>query len=295
MSALKLNADRASEIGSLLTRIGLDGALKIEEFDPQFQAIKLLTGKMNLGPALTLVVLNSLVSYKLSGRGEDYWSEFAIYMSRMGEPKSLKEAIKFMVGFLSSSKTNMVKRGEKIARLLKLLANESLEPWNIARHARSPRNMAKIIASNLRTSWTSKTIVFAVKMFYYAYRAYTGKELVMPFNVPIPIDSRVAKISWTSGILDVMDINSLSWGNIVRVIMSKPRVAQRAWNMVAKASRIPPLHLDSIVWIVGGFVGRSYTRDEAIKLASNTLSRMALKSGNEVFEVVSRLITRYLP
>ena len=294
MNVLRINDERIKVIGSKLGKLGLDIALKIEELDPQFQAAKLITQKMSFGPALTLIVLNSLISYRLSGRGEDYWSEFALYVSKMGEPRNLREAVKLMVNFLSNSRINVTLRRSKMMRLLKVSMSEALEPWNITKYTRNLRGLAKALASSLKTKWTTKTIIFAMKMLCYAYRAHHGKPLIAPFNIPIPIDSRIAKLSWTSGMLDIIDAKLTRWSDVVRAVTSKPSMVQRAWSNVAKTSGIPPLHLDSILWLIGGFISKRHSREEVIKAASNALSRITSKSNDEVSEVVKELINRYL-
>lgn len=281
-------------VAEKLSSLGLECALRVEELDPQFQAIKLITSKMDFGTALTLIVLNSLVSYRLSGRGEDYWNEFAFYISKLNQPKSLIEAIKIVINFLSKSKINVALRSSKTSRLLRALTANILDPQKITEYAKDLRAFAKALASNLKSKWNSKTVVFSLKMICYAYRAYYEKPLTASFDIPIPIDSRIAKLSWTSGIVDIIDSNFKKWHDIVKVIVEKPREAQRAWGIVAEKCKIPPLHLDSILWFVGGFINRSNTRERAVGKASEILSRMISKNFNEVVEVVDELIIRYL-
>jgi len=294
LAFVRQNEERISIVAEKLSSLGLESALKIEEVDPQFQAIRLITSKMNFGPALTLIVLNSIISYRLSGRGEDYWNEFALYVSRADEPKSLVEAVKLMLGFLSTSKINVALRGPKTSRLLRASTASVLEPDRIVNQARNLRRFAEALALSLKSRWSSKTIVFSLKMICYAYRARYGRAFVAPFNIPIPVDSRVAKLSWTSGVVDVEGASPKRWGDVVEAVMSGPRVAQRAWSAVAKKSGIPPLHLDSILWLVGGFVDRRRTREEAVKEACEALSRTTAKSEPDVFDVASELIFRYL-
>lgn len=294
MAFVRQNEERISIVAEKLSSLGLESALKIEEVDPQFQAVRLITSKMNFGPALTLIVLNSIISYRLSGRGEDYWNEFALYVSRADEPKSLVEAVKLMLGFLSTSKINVALRAPKTSRLLRASTVSVLEPDRIVNQARNLRRFAEALALSLKSRWSSKTIVFSLKMICYAYRARYGRAFVAPFNIPIPVDSRVAKLSWTSGVIDVEGASLRRWGDVVEAVMSRPRVAQRAWSAVAKKSGIPPLHLDSILWLVGGFVDRRRTREEAVKEACEALSRTTAKSEPDVFDVASELIFRYL-
>ena len=128
----------------------------------------------------------------------------------------------------------------------------------------------------------------------YAYRAYRGKPLIAPFNIPIPMDSRIAKLSWTSGIVDVVDEEPLSWGKVVKAIMSKPSLAQKAWSSVAKICGIPPIHLDSILWLIGGFLNRKASREEVVENAANSLARMTLRNFGDIKMVVEEVINRYL-
>lgn len=294
MTLVKQNEERISIVAEKLKSLGLESALKIEGLDPQFQAIRLITSKMGFGPALTLIVLNSIISYRLSGRGEDYWNEFALYVSKASEPKSLTEAVKLVLGFLSASKINVVLRTSKTSRLLRASTARVLEPNEIVKQTRDLRKFAEVLALNLRSEWTSKTIVFSLKMISYAYRARYGKVLVAPFSVPIPVDSRVAKVSWTSSVIDVEEEIPRKWSDVIKAVLRRPRIAQKAWSAVAKKSGIPPLHLDSILWLVGGFIGRQRTREEAVKEACEALSRMTSKSESDVFDVVNELVIRYL-
>jgi DNA-(apurinic or apyrimidinic site) lyase len=291
---VKQNEERSLIIAEKLRSLGLESALRIEELDPQFQAIRLITNKIEFGPALTLIVLNSIISYRLSGRGEDYWNEFALYISKASKPKSLVEAVKLVLSFLFASKINVALRASKTSRLLRASTARVLEPDEIVKQTRDLRKFAEALALNLRSTWTSKTIVFSLKMVSYAYRARYGKVLVAPFSVPIPVDSRVAKVSWTSSVIDIEEEIPKKWSDVIKAVLKRPRIAQKAWSAVAKKSGIPPLHLDSILWLVGGFISRQRTREEAVKEACEALSRMTAKNGSDVFDVVNELIARYL-
>jgi len=291
---VKTNQGRIEVVAKKLSLLGLESALRMEELDPQFQAIKLITSRMSFGSALTLTTLNSIISYRLSGRGEDYWNEFALYVSKASEPKSLIDAVKLVTSFLTTSKINVALRTVKVSRLLRASVARVLEPSRIVEQTSDLRNFAKELAASLKSKWSSKTIVFSLKMICYAYRAYYGKPIIAPFNIPIPVDSRIAKISWASGIAEIEGRDVKSWSDVIKVITSKPRNVQRAWSLIAKRCRMPPLHLDSILWLVGGFIVKGSSRDDAVEKASKALSRLVSRDVNEVFTIVSELITRYL-
>lgn len=294
MSIVRANPERIAVIAERMSSLKLEDALRIEELDPQFQAVKLITSKMSFNVALTLITLNSIVSYRLSGRGEDYWNEFALYVSRASEPKSLIDAIKLITSFLVNSRINVALRATKVSRLLRASRARVLEPNRIVEQVSDLRGFAKALAASLRSKWSSKTIALSIKMICYAYRAYYGRPIIAPFDVPIPVDSRIAKISWSSGVAEVEDCKLRSWSDVIKVITSKPRVVQEAWNLIAKRCKIPPLHLDSILWLVGGFIVKGSSRRDAVEGASKALSRLLSKDVNEVLGIVNELIARYL-
>lgn len=294
MPIVKTSSERIAIVAERLSLLGLESALRIEELDPQFQAVKLITSKMSLGTALTLIALNSIVSYRLSGRGEDYWNEFALYVSRADEPKSLIDAVKLVTSFLAISRINVALRTVKMSRILRASVARVLEPNRIVEQVNDLRGFAKALAASLRSKWSSKTIAFSVKMMCYAYRAYYDKPVIAPFNIPIPVDSRIAKLSWTSGIAEIEGCEVRKWSDVIKVITSKPRTVQRAWGLIARRCEIPPLHLDSILWFVGGFIVKGSSREDAVKRACKALSRVTSKDDSEVFDVVSELIAKYL-
>lgn len=197
--------------------IGIEGAKFIEEnIDPQFQAIEYLHKHVESEVFIPLVVANALVSYQLSGKGEDWWWESAKWFSESG----VEEISTAYEEFLPRSRTNRRIVGAKIRRLRKIegflqemdpktLYEDMVWLWD---------EISRALGSPPRT----KTVVFAVKMFGYAMRAAYGEFRPYPFEIPIPVDSRIKK---------------LGGGDPIRF-----------WDQVAKETKVPPLHIDSILW-----------------------------------------------
>jgi DNA-(apurinic or apyrimidinic site) lyase len=77
----------------------------------------------------------------------------------------------------------------------------------------------------------SKTLCFAVKMFGYAARVVFEKFIPYPFDVAIPVDSRIRKIFLTS------------YGEL-----SDKEIIEKTYEL-SKISGIPSLHLDSLFWV----------------------------------------------
>ncbi len=99
----------------------------------------------------------------------------------------------------------------------------------------------------MNTDANSKTIVFSIKMLYYGFRASTGVVTPLPMNIPIPIDLRIATMSYIANIIDTSHVKK-SLNEIAEIIMRSYKNTQEAWNIVARTSQIPPLHIDSIIW-----------------------------------------------
>ncbi|ASJ02731.1 N-glycosylase [Thermococcus profundus] len=228
----KENREKVSRLKEVLSELGVDCARRIEErVDLQFDALRNL--HKNLGNDelfLKLVLANSVVSYQLSGKGEDWWWEFSRYFS--GKPPE-GEIWKAYSEFLSSSRTNRRLVAGKIGRLKKLepfLTSLSLDELR-EYYTRGMVKLRDDIARTLGSKKSAKTIVFAVKMFGYAGRIAFGEFVPYTIEIEIPDDVRIN--AYTRRFTD-----------------EKPVLF---WARIARETEIPPLHIDSILWpVLGG-------------------------------------------
>jgi len=210
------------QIVEIISRIGVDGARFIEEhIDPQFQALRHLYGSgIDSDAFVRLVVANALVSYQLSGKGEEWWWEFARGFSN----KNVSSITKAYARFLPNSRTNRRLTPTKLKRL------ERVEPFlksmDVEQYYRNMRALQEDLSDALGTSKNAKTVVFAVKMFGYAARIVMGKFRPYPMDIPIPVDSRIRRLTVRLGEKDPI----------------------RFWQGVAEETEVPPLHIDSILW-----------------------------------------------
>lgn len=284
--AIKINSQRIKIVGEALEKLGLDGIMSIEERDPQYRALEYLVERLgDCSSAALLTVLNALSAYQLSTTGEDYWWEFARYPFKPGSPDDL---LRDFISFLSSSRGNVASRDRKISRLRRLSASQThTEIYaKIGEISRNPEMLRDIISRSLGKEGYEKTIVFAAKMFYYISRI-CGYRPAIPRSIEIPVDRRVAAITYTSGIADTLRQNP------VEEIMRNYREAQRAWARVSDISGIPVMNLDSILWLCG-----KYARDEKrVEKAYTEIAGYAKgKVGERVLlEVVSELLYRRIP
>lgn len=207
----------------------INSAIEQENNDFQFKSLKKLYENIeNREIYLFLVMANALVTYQLSGKWEAYWEEFSNYFSRI---KKISEdnIIKELQNFIKNSKNNRrlidvkMQRLEKLHKFLDMFQNKKefyYEDMEILRDD---------LALLMNQALDAKTIVFAVKMFSYAARNYFSKLVLFPYEIEIPIDSRLE--------------------TIYEIYNSDKNIKiKEFYKTLSKQLNIPPLHLDAIIW-----------------------------------------------
>lgn len=260
LSKFSINEERVRELGEIIKEIGLKRILEIEKNDPQYKAIENLAKLLDTKSLCALTLMNALVSYNLTSKGENYWFEFSDYFSKR---KIDSELVIEMINFLKTSKGNKLALNQKVSRLLRLKTSGFIQKLlkNFDDYSSDPLKLWRGIYLNVKSDKNSKTVVFSVKMFFYAYRASTGKLIIFPMNIPIPVDRRITKLTITSGIIDVK-YNNLS----IKHLMKTPEIVRKAWHMVSLTSKIPPLHIDSLIWPLGGlFVDYTQSNEKILE------------------------------
>ncbi len=257
---LKGKRGAEEEMVSILKELGVECARKIEEdVDPQFNSLRRLYDSLGDGePFLKLVIANSIVSYQLTARGEDWWNEFSEHFSGL-PPGGLREGVyREYERFLPASMTNrrlVTAKVERLRKLEPLLSELSLEELREL-YMENMDGLRFLIARTLGSSPDSKTVVFSVKMFGYGGRIVFRRFVPYPMSVPIPLDSRIKRYTLR--------------------LTSEPPV--KFWMRVAVDSNVPPLHIDSILWsALGG-------REEVLK----KLKRVC---GREAYEKILKLLS----
>jgi DNA-(apurinic or apyrimidinic site) lyase len=256
LSRGRASRDRIKAVAEALSRIPIAAVEIVETSDPQYAAVK----KIHLAhgrAAAALVVANALISYRLSTPGEEYWQEFARYMAAQKTPSDVDELIELFESFLRISRGNRMLVQQKLKRLIKareVLARLLEEPDRYLNLSRLVQDLTTVYTGK----GTEKTIVFAAKMLHYLHLAQ-GVEEEGVNEIPVPIDRRMALLSYTSGILDMEPAE----------VMTKGRdEAVKAWLEVAHLSGIPSISLDAVVWLPAQRIdkllrrGVDYARDE---------------------------------
>jgi len=219
------------ELISILSKYSLEDAIEIEQSDRQFLAIRKIHDKIWDSPYYyPLIIANSLVGYQLSSTGEEYWEEFAEFVFRYKFPKEFKFDVlsDFFQEFLPLSKWNKRILNMKIPRLKKTVDLFGKIIWNEEYLYKNLLEFQAILSKYMKQQKDAKTLLFALKMFHYAARIWYWYFVKSPFEIWIPVDSRLTKISDRYNTKKLKD--------------------QEFWMEVSRLTDIPCLHLDAILW-----------------------------------------------
>lgn len=268
-----INKVRARELGHLFSGIGLEGVAAFEEEDPQMLAAKRIESEC-AGTAAAALYVNAIVSYMLPMKGERYWFMFAEHVSRRC-PSGWGDLVTSVKEFTTAVHRFGVK--QKLRRLEALGRCGRLEGFI---RKGDYISLWHETARCLRACEDRKTIVFSVKMAHYGRRA-AGHRETLPMSIPIPVDRRVARASTLSGLIE----GSPS----IEALVRKYRIVARAWGMVAGISGIPPLHLDSVLWVLTSYWGSPSPHEVLKSLPKGLIKRI----GEEKLLIIIKEILFY--
>jgi len=280
---IDINYDRIRVISSIIRKLGLKFFKDVEILDPQFNALSKLCNYCS--SVAILASMNALVSYELNCRGEKYWNEFSSFMNSycITMDNSIGSMINTIVKFIQVSQCNKRYRSVKIERIKKLLSCKDFSDIVMKEPSEVIMKLNKVLAKCLNTSQVSKTIVFAVKMYYYGHRACSNIDLTLPMNLPIPVDRRVALVTYTANLINVDHKDS-------KIFMKYSNTIRRVWSYIANLSNVPPLHIDSFIWIIGKYIDLKKPKSKVISLILNELSNIYCK---DLERLVRELLFRF--
>lgn len=262
---IKVNLERARYIAEVL-RPYRNIIKELFLRDPQYTAIEQLAKARSCGEAALLVILNSLVSYKLRTVGEKYWLEFSKYYS---SKQRRINAVSFKEFLVRSNNTlqldQKMKRVERI--LASALSREILQ--NPLKYCGNLSLLVEELARVLKSSRSSKTIVFTAKM--YGYLCYICGVEANFHGIEMPIDFRNALLAITSCIIQGCGgkLVECAWS---LTTSSNAELARKAWQTVCNSLEIPCLYLDTFTWLITGILLKeSFNLEKAVSRINSVL------------------------
>ena len=174
---------------------------ELEHKDPQFLALQNCRNNIenkNENLFLYLVIQCSIVSYQIAWSGElrrtEFWEKVqkdwnVLINTRNNNQSNTQRRFNFLKSSKNNKRIYNIKKS-RIEKLNKLLLTEK----DFLKYENKLENLNEILAKTMWTKLYSKTIVFAIKMFGYAFTIISWKEIQYPMNINIPVDSRIKKI-----------------------------------------------------------------------------------------------------
>lgn len=229
---------------NFIKQYNIEKIKKLEQNDPQFLALEKARSNIKNKDEnlfLFLIIQCALVWYQISGSWEKRRTEFGEKITKDRQIlKEFRQKNKSNTdrryNFLTNSKHNKRIYNIKINRLKKF-DNILQEIDSFFWHKDKIILLQEKIANIMKTSKSSKTVTFSIKMFGYWIQTITKINFIYPMDITIPIDSRLKKIYL---------INNGSNQKQNRI---DAKEIQKYFQKLSKFHQIPPLHLDSILRI----------------------------------------------
>lgn len=226
------------KLEDFLKEYDIKKAKELEHLDPQFLALQNFRNNIKNKDEnlfLYLVIQCSIVSYQIAWSWElrrtEFWKKVETDQNiLLNMWKANKNNSDWRLNFLKNSKNNKRIYNIKKSRLDKL-DNILKTEKDFLKYGNNLEKLNEILAKTMNTTIYSKTIVFAIKMFGYAYTIITWKEIDYPMSINIPVDSRIKKIYQ-------LNTNEKFANNL--------QICEYFSNL-SKNFKIPPLNLDTIL------------------------------------------------
>lgn len=254
---LQLQATRVQPLGAALGALPTEVYSAVDRAEPEWPVLERLA--ISRSPAAILAGLAlALSDFQLGVGGANlYWREVLAVLNAQGTPRMASEVGHFLTEVLSRpvcARLRTLKR-ERLNRLLRSHIPGRLERQSLAELGEQPLALWHDLATVMEQVPQAKTVAFAMKMFDLMHRIATGKYVAFPSQVPIVADLRIARISFSSGLLAPPD------GQTVAVAMAhgghyastNTGEIIAAWAQVSdQAQGVSLFRIDSLIWQVAG-------------------------------------------
>ncbi|MFB3889940.1 MAG: N-glycosylase/DNA lyase [Candidatus Bathyarchaeia archaeon] len=255
-----MNESRIEELSNTICKIPIDAFNRIDVEEPEYKTFDnlrktygaLASSKLDCYLAL-LGIGTGLIDYQQKNPGKSVWQPLERIVFQMGVPSTIDEARSIHLRLASSSRFRTVKAA-RIKRMYESGFASWFEQSHLSERRRDPYNTWRTLADHMHDPMDKKTIVMAMKAFDMETLAVTKNYLPFPPNIPIVVDSRIAYVSLSSGIIFVEKDTSID------DIASRYRTQIiNAWSQVIRGARrvlgneLNAFRLDSLIWQAGEY------------------------------------------
>jgi len=234
------------QIKDFIKEYTLQDILIIEQNEEQYRSLEdarknIISHKLQLDHSLqsklflSLILQNALISYQVAWSWPDRWAEYSHkIIQNFHLLYDIQDTTQRWYNFITTSRYNKRlynakrKRIQRYNQTFNTLYNKNYELYYT-----DLSQLTQDLAQAMNQSTQAKTITFATKMFGYGLRIVWASFTNYPYDVGIPVDSRLLQIyqKYEEKTQDIQKV-------------------QQYFNKIAQENKIPPLHLDSLLWIV---------------------------------------------
>jgi len=252
-----MNGNRIESVADALAAIGYNGIAAFDKTEPEYETLELLYDEFgNEDYVKLLAICATTQDYQLNGDAQKFWRELDDVVLEYGSLDTT-QAVRDILGDFMEKDVNARLNQQKRDRLVKIF-DAGFDDWFVENHnAVEAVEVWNQLADAMQTRRKSKTIVLAMKIYDIAHLIQHGEYLEFPFDIPIPCDLQVERVSRTSGITDSEDSDEVmeAWSEVME------GVTQRLGRPVSL------LRIDSVIWQAGQIIGRNEPDKHATRQA----------------------------
>jgi N-glycosylase/DNA lyase len=267
--ANQFDRNRAAAIGNVLKHLPVNVWEEIDRQQPEWPVLEALCKMTEPGNVLAGIALG-LSDYQANGRSNNFWEQASTLLAQTGSISTTQEARLLLRAILSRGGVRLAKI--KLARVDRL-CNSTLPGWladfTIQELGSRATPLWEKLAEVMNQRCDAKTIVMGMKMVDQMYKIVTEKYLDFNPRIPIGVDSRIAKISLSSGLVSPPNgmtvVQAIKGQRLDEFTKAKKKDIIGAWDgVLSNTNTISILRIDSLAWQLGEIVN---AKGIAVKLA----------------------------
>jgi N-glycosylase/DNA lyase len=252
-----VNTERVDAVAEALASIGHDGIAAFDRTEPEYSTLEMLYDRFGEESYVKLLgICAATQDYQLNGDAQEFWRELE-HTSQQYESLDSTQAVRDLLGDFMEADVNARLNSQKRSRLVKQF-EAGFDEWFVENHREAePVEVWEHLAESMDNRMSAKTVVLAMKIYDIAHLIRHGEYLEFPYDIPIPCDLQVERVSRTSGITDSDETGEVmdAWAEVMR------RVDERLGEPVSL------LRIDSVVWQAGQIIGKEEPDQAAARAA----------------------------
>lgn len=200
-----MNTERARSVSLAIAGIGYERIVAFDEHEPEYGTLTTLYGEFNDESLIKLLsICAATQDFQLNGDAQRFWqtlTDVSLSQGSLSTVDDLEEILwTFMEQPVNARFTPMKK--DRLQRLF----DSGFCSWFLTSHQDvEPITVWEELADGLENEMHKKTVVLSMKIYDIAHLVKHEEYLEFPYDIPIPCDLQVKRVSHTSGITSADD------------------------------------------------------------------------------------------